>query len=170
MNLVLTGFMGTGKTTVGRKLAGRLGMGFVDTDQDIEQVTEMTISEIFDKHGETRFRSEETAAAKRVGQKDKQVIATGGGIVLKQENMDILKENGIIICLSATPDAIYQRLKNSKNRPLLQTENPREKIMELLDERRPYYAKADAVVDTSGRAVDDIVNEIIRLYGEFSRK
>ncbi len=170
MNLVLTGFMGSGKTTVGRRLAGRLGMDFVDTDQEIEKVTGLTINEIFSKYGEIRFRSEEMAAIRRVCRNDNQVIATGGGVVLKQENMDVLKQNGIIICLTATPEATYQRLKGKKNRPLLQTENPLEKIKELLDQRKFFYAKADVVVDTTGRAIEDIVNEIVKLYSEFRRK
>lgn len=169
-NLVLIGFMGTGKTTIGRKAARRLGMQFIDTDHEIERVTDMTVNDLFKKHGEIRFRSEEKAAVKRITRNDHQVIATGGGVVLNQENIETLRKNGIIICLSATDDVIYDRVKGKKNRPLLQTENPLETIKNMLAERKPLYEKADGVVETTGREVEDVVNEVVRLYNELRKR
>ncbi|PKM81277.1 MAG: shikimate kinase [Firmicutes bacterium HGW-Firmicutes-14] len=165
-NLVLTGFMGTGKTTVGKKLSGKLGMKLVDTDREIERVTGMTVNQIFKKHGEIRFRSEEKAAVKRIAKEDNQVISTGGGVVLDPENTTMLKENGIIICLTASPEVIYERVRRKKNRPLLQTEDPLGTINRLLNERAPFYRCADAVVDTSNRELDEVVGEVIRLFME----
>lgn len=169
-NLVLIGFMGTGKSTIGRKAARRLGLQFIDTDHEIERVTGMTVPELFKKHGEIRFRSEEKAAVKRITQNDNQVIATGGGVVLNRENIETLRQNGIIICLTATADTIYQRVKGKKNRPLLQTENPLETINNLLSERKPFYETADGIVETSDKEVEDVANEVVRLYTELRKK
>lgn len=163
-NLVLIGFMGTGKTTVGKKLAKRLNMKFIDTDHEIERVTGMTPNTIFKKHGEIRFRSEEKAAVKRITREDNQVVATGGGIVLDPENVQLLQQNGVIICLQADPEVIYQRLKRKKNRPLLKTDNPLETIKRLLTERQPFYGCTDEIVDTSNRELDEVVAEILRIY------
>lgn len=162
--------MGTGKTTIGRKVARRLGLRFIDTDHEIENVTGMTVTDLFKKHGEIRFRSEEKAAVKRIARTENQVIATGGGVVLNPENIEALKQNGIIICLSASAETIYQRVKGKKNRPLLQTENPLETIQEMLSERKPFYETADGAVETSGREVEDVANEVVRLYTELKKR
>ncbi len=163
-NLVLVGFMGTGKTSVGRKLARKLGMKFVDTDQEIERVTGMTVREIFKKHGEIRFRSEEKAAVRRITGEDGQVIATGGGVVLDPENMRMLKQNGVVVCLTAEPEVIYQRLKNKKNRPLLQTEEPLKTIKRLLAERQPLYESAGIAVNTTNKDLDDVIAEVEKIF------
>lgn len=167
MNIVLTGFMGTGKTTVGKRLALRLKLKFVDTDHEVEKIIGMTVKEIFKKHGERRFRSEETAAISRLSRQDMQVIATGGGAVLSPLNMEFLRRNGIIFCLTADPDTIYQRVSTKKTRPLLEgQEDLRAKIVRLLLERKDAYANADYIINTSGRYCDEVVEDIVRIYME----
>ncbi len=119
-NIVLTGFMGAGKSTVGMKLAERLKMQFVDLDKEIEKVTGMTISQIFKRYGEIRFRSEESLMAAKLAKKENLVIATGGGTVLQESNIDTFRENGLIICLEANPEDIFARVNRKKGtRPLL---------------------------------------------------
>lgn len=163
-NLVLTGFMGTGKTTVGKKVARELGMEFVDTDKEIEQVTGLAISEIFYRYGEIRFRSEEQAAVRRLAQGDNRVIATGGGVVLNQENMTHLRANGVVVCLAASPEVIYERVRRKKTRPLLATEDPKATIRELLQEREQFYRVADVIVDTSGKNPEQVRDEVIAIF------
>lgn len=163
-NLVLTGFMGTGKTTVGKKVARELGMEFVDTDKEIEQVTGLAVSEIFYRYGEIRFRSEEQAAVRRLAQGDNRVIATGGGVVLNQENMTHLRANGVVVCLAASPEVIYERVRRKKTRPLLATEDPKATIRELLQEREQFYQVADVIVDTSGKNPEQVRDEVIAIF------
>lgn len=159
----MIGFMGTGKSTIGRRLADRLKMKFVDTDHDIEEVTEMSINKLFKKHGEVRFRSEETAAVRRAVRGDCRVIATGGGVVLNPQNVEMLKENGMLVCLTSDKEAIYERVHRKKNRPLLEG-NVREAIEKLLKEREPYYQVAELYIDTSKVSIEEAVEEIIRAY------
>ncbi len=121
----------------------------------------MTINEIFSRFGETRFREIETEMIKKLSKKKNVIISTGGGAVLKQENMDALRKTGIIICLMATPETIMQRTANNNQRPLLQVENPFEKIKELLMSRMPYYKKADIIIDTAEKTPLQIAEEII---------
>jgi shikimate kinase len=160
-NIVLTGFMGTGKTAVGRELAQLLDMKLIDVDMEIERVARMTINEIFKQSGEHRFREIETDMIRRLSGNQNVIISTGGGAVLKKENMDILKENGIIICLAATPETILQRTGSNRDRPLLQIENPSERIRELLDFRRPFYEQADILIDTNDKNPLQIAREIM---------
>lgn len=164
MNLVLTGFMGTGKTTVGKRLAQRLNMVFEDIDDNVEKVTGFTIKELFDKYGERRFRSEEAAAVRRIIRQDNQVIATGGGVVLNPENISALKENGLIFCLEARPEVIYERVKHKHTRPLLDQDNLMDTINRLLGERRDLYKNAHFTIDTSQNNAENVVEEIIQLY------
>jgi len=166
LNLVLVGYMGTGKSTVGKKLARRLGMKFVDSDREVERVTGYTVNEIFKKFKEIRFRSEEKAALRRLTRNSGQIISTGGGAVLDPENVETLKNNGFVVCLTAEPEIIYQRLRRKKNRPLLQTENPLATIKEMLADRAPFYARADATVDTSEMDLEAVIAEVTRLYQE----
>lgn len=165
-NIVLIGFMGTGKTTVGRRLAAQLGREFYDTDNEIERLVGMTVSEIFVRHGETRFRSEETLMAKKMGKVRNAVIATGGGIVLKPENIAALRENGLIICLQARPEVILERVSRKGTRPLLKRENPLQVIVEMLEERREAYQVADFYVDTSDLTYDEILEVIMAYLGK----
>jgi shikimate kinase len=160
-NIVLTGFMGTGKTAVGRELSRLLNMKLVDVDTEIEKSEQMTINEIFKQFGELRFREIETEMIRELSERKDVIISTGGGAVLRQENVDILRKQGIIVCLMATPETILKRTSHSSHRPLLQVEDPFGKIKELLDFRRPFYEKADIMIDTDGKTPRQIAEEII---------
>ena len=160
-NIVLTGFMGTGKTAVGKKLSRLLNMELVDVDTEIEKSQKMTVKEIFKNFGEPRFREIETEMIKKLSGKENIIISTGGGAVLKQENMDILREKGIIVCLMAKPETILSRTSHNSNRPLLHVEDPFGKINELLNFRKPFYERADIMIDTEGKTPIQIAEEII---------
>lgn len=134
--------MGSGKSSVGRLIAGRLGFQFVDTDVLIVQRAGMEISEIFASEGEERFRDLETAALESLTQRDRCVIATGGGVVLRERNRELLRDLGFVVLLTATEDVIFERVSRNSRRPLLQTENPRETVAALLAARQPAYAAA----------------------------
>ncbi|HAP93163.1 MAG TPA: shikimate kinase [Desulfotomaculum sp.] len=162
INIVLIGFMGTGKTIVGKRLAARLGWEFIDTDSEVEQVTGKTIPQIFTRDGEIRFRSEERIVMQKLALRQCLVIATGGGAVLDPENVANLKKNGILICLSADPETIYYRVKGKRHRPLLDGKDDlRRRIGELLIERAPAYQVADFTVDTSRCRPDEVVDKIV---------
>lgn len=161
-NIVLTGFMGTGKTEVGGILSQKLGYTLLDADTEIEKEQGATITEIFKRHGEPAFRDIEAAVIKRLSERVKTVISTGGGAVLRQENMDNLRRKGIVVCLAATPETIFSRTCNNTDRPLLQVEDPLKKIKEMLEFRRPYYEKADIVINTEGKSPFEVAEEIIR--------
>ncbi|MDI6654264.1 MAG: shikimate kinase [Candidatus Hydrothermarchaeota archaeon] len=164
-NIVLTGFMGAGKSSVGRRLAEKLGMGVVDTDDLIERSAGMKISEIFAKHGELHFRELEKKAVAEVSKLENHVIITGGGVVLKEENMKNLRKNGIIVYLHAMPEVLYERVKNEIHRPLLQVKEPIKKIKELLEFRAPFYADNDFMIDASELTVEEVVEEILKKLG-----
>jgi len=162
MNIVLTGFMCTGKTSVAKLLAEKLGYQFVDTDDLIEQRVGMKISNIFAVYGEPYFRDVETEVVKEVAKKDKFVISTGGGVVLRKVNMDELRKNGIIINLTAKPETIYNRLKNQPGvRPLLNKPNPMNEIIKLLSQREEYYKNCDLRIETDNFTVEQIVQQIL---------
>jgi shikimate kinase len=160
-NIVLTGFMGTGKTAVGRELSRLLNMELIDVDTEIEKSQRITINEIFKKFGEPRFREIETEMVQKLSEQRNVIISTGGGAVLKQENMDALRKQGVIVCLMATPETILKRTIRSSNRPLLHVEDPLGRIKELLHFRMPFYEKADIMIDTDGKTPLQIAEEII---------
>jgi shikimate kinase len=160
-NIILTGFMGTGKTEVGKELSRLLNMKLIDVDTEIEKSKNMTINEIFKQFGESRFREIETEMIRKLSEDKNSVISTGGGAVLKQENMDLLRSNGVIVCLMATPETVLNRTSNNSDRPLLQVENPFKRIKELLDFRKPFYERADLMIDTEGKTPLQIAAEII---------
>ncbi|HNX27850.1 MAG TPA: shikimate kinase [Syntrophomonadaceae bacterium] len=163
-NIVLTGFMGTGKSTVGMKLAERLKMEFVDLDREIERVTGMSVSQIFKRYGEIRFRSEENLMAAKLAKKENLVIATGGGTVLQENNIETFRENGLIICLEADPEDIFARVNRKRGtRPLLKKNLTIEDIKKMLADRSFFYQQADYRLNTSGKDLDSIVKEIIGL-------
>lgn len=167
-NIVLIGFMGTGKTAVGKRLAALLNMDFYDSDQEVEAVTGMTISRLFSRFGEIRFRSEENLAIARLAQHRNSVIATGGGAVLNQANMELLRENGVIICLSATPETIYRRVKKRNNRPLLQKGDLFQTIQRLMAEREEIYKCADYYLDTTELDFPEIIERIMAFLAEYN--
>lgn len=163
-NIVLTGFMGTGKTAVGRELSRMLNMKLVDVDTEIEKVQKMTINDMFGNFGEKYFRDAETEMIKKISREKSIIISTGGGAVLKDENMDTLRENGIIFCLTASAETILARTSRNKDRPLLKVENPMAKISELLDYRKPFYEKADIMISTENKTPLQIAEEIMGIF------
>jgi shikimate kinase len=160
-NIVLTGFMGTGKTEVSRELVRLTGYAQVDVDTEIENSAGMTITEIFKRLGEPRFREMETEEIKRASSGKTLIISTGGGAVMKEENMEALRAGGVVVCLEASPETILQRTGNDSTRPLLQVEEPLKKIRDLLELRQPYYERADIMVDTEGKSPLQVAEEII---------
>ena len=165
MNIALTGFMGTGKTAVGKLLASRLAWQFVDVDAEIEKLVGIKISDIFANKGEPYFRNAETKAIKLVSLLDRAVIATGGGAVLRLENLRALECTSQIVCLCATPETIYERIKHDTNRPLLQVFDPKKKIEDLLSSRATCYARCTFAVETNNKSIEDIVQEIVSRAG-----
>ena len=168
-NIVLVGFMGTGKTSIGRRLSTQLRMRYVDTDDVIERDNGRRISDIFSKDGEPAFRELESEAVRKVSKLDNHIISTGGGAVLKETNMVELRQNGIIFCLTATAEEIYQRVRHQSHRPLLQTPDALTKIRSMLEERHPYYAKADYMVETTGRSFGEVMAYIKRVFAKSVR-
>lgn len=162
-NIILTGFMGSGKTSVGKILALLLKVNFFDSDEIIAGMEEMSVSDIFRCHGEDYFRCRETEALEILGKKTPGscVVSTGGGAVLRPWNLHALRENGIIICLDVSAEEAYSRVKEMKDRPLLQVENPLKKIEELLQKRKPFYLQADICLSTTGKTLQEIALEII---------
>jgi shikimate kinase len=162
-NIYLVGFMGTGKTAVGKELARGKKWQFADLDDLIELREKRTIADIFAKDGEPYFRRKETEVLKEVAREKKFVVACGGGIVIKPENIKIMKDSGIIICLTATPDVILKRTAGYMHRPLLNVKDPKKQIGLLLKLRAPYYAKADKIIDTSKISVKETVEKILKI-------
>ena len=167
MNVILTGFMGTGKTSVGKRLAKRLGWTFVDVDQLIEQSAEMSVPRLFAERGESVFRRLERRVISRVVHQQNQVIATGGGAFVNPESRARLRVSGPVICLTAKPQVILARVgRKLSTRPLLAGgEDPLTRIKTLLSQRTKAYAQADIMMDTSHLSVDEIVE---RLWGQLS--
>ena len=159
-NIVLCGFMGSGKSTVGKKLAEVLGRKFVDLDLFIEEREGSTVSKIFETKGEEYFRTAEEIAAKELGDKENLVISLGGGTVLRQKNTENLKKNGFLIYLKVSAETVKQRLKNDTARPLIKG-NTDEKIKNLLSVREPIYAKAADFTVDADKNVENTVNEIL---------
>jgi shikimate kinase len=162
-NIIITGFMGTGKTVVAIELASKLGMKFIDMDQLIEERQEMSIANIFVRYGEKYFREQENKLVKELSQKENMVIATGGGTFLNLDNTRILNQKGQIICLSANPQALYNRLKKKNNRPLIKGNNILNKINQLLEKRERIYDSFHWKIDTSNLSVQEVVDKIIEL-------
>ncbi len=154
--------MGAGKTTVGKILAKRLRLTFIDLDEVIEKELNLTIQEIFSRYGEDFFRDAETKALRSIADKDRYVVATGGGVVLRKENWQIMIANGITVYLRAPAEVLWTRVRNNTSRPLLQVENPFERLCELFTQRIPQYEKADLIVDTENVSPEDVAEEIIK--------
>ena len=159
-NIVLCGFMGSGKSVTGKLIAEKLGFTFVDMDSFLEKQSGMSVNDIFKTLGEPSFRRMETEAAKQLGQKDSLVIATGGGAVLNPQNVNYLKANGIVFLLDVTADTVKNRLKNDASRPLL-AKDKENTIENLLSERKAaYLSAADYIIDSNSSkfcTADDII-------------
>jgi len=154
-SIVLVGMMGAGKSSIGRRLAGRLGIPFVDADGEIENAAGMTIAEIFAKHGEPYFRAGEARVIARLMENGPQVLATGGGSVMDQHTRDLIRIKGISVWLKADLDVLLKRTKRRNDRPLA------EKIKDLMPLREPVYAQSDIIVQSRDEPHDTIVDEII---------
>lgn len=163
-NIVITGFMGTGKSTVGRLVAERLGRVFIDTDEEIVRRVGMTIPEIFQRQGEQGFRHIERRVCRFLAAQDSYVISTGGGMLVDESNREVMISSGVVICLTATPDVIKARLTADKTeRPLLKGD-----WRALLEKRQPAYAAIPHQIDTSDKTPEQIAEEVIELWHKIS--
>ena len=161
-NIILIGPMGSGKSTIGNIMAKKLGRDFQDSDHFIEKRTGVDIGRIFDIEGEDGFRDRESQALENLLNLDNQIVATGGGSVLRKENQTLLRSKGYIVFLDTTVNQQMQRLRRDKKRPLLQTENPRERLEDLFNARRPIYLDlADLAVKTDRKQARKLASEII---------
>ena len=165
--IVLIGFMGAGKSSAGRALAQRTGYPRFDIDQLVSKQFHLLITEIFARFGEEKFRDGETEVLRQLSGTTPAIIVTGGGIVLRRENVELLRELGTIVHLQADEETLFHRISRRTHRPLLQTENPRQTLAELLQQRRPhYYEAADAELDTSTLTHEEVVEGILKAIAE----
>lgn len=160
-NVILIGFMGTGKTTVGRRLADRTGWRFVDVDEYIVETEKRPISDIFARDGEERFRAIETAALQTLLAGEGKIVSTGGGAVLREENRRLMKQRGLVVALKASKETILARLRYDQSRPLL-AGNLEERVDKLMAERASAYDFADLVLHTDGRSPDSLADAILQ--------
>jgi len=165
-SLVLVGLMGAGKSTVGRRLAGRLGLEFVDADDEIEKAAGMTIPEIFERYGEAHFRDGERRVLCRLMAGPRRVIATGGGAFMNPETRRAIAERGISIWLRADLDTLVRRCTKREDRPLLKGGNPRATMSRLMAERYPVYSTADLTVESTGDTHEVVVDRIVGALAE----
>lgn len=160
--IFIVGPMGAGKTTIGRQLAKNLGWDFVDSDHEIVARTGVKIPVIFDVEGEAGFRKREKAVIDELTQRQNLVLATGGGAVLDEDNRNLLRQRGVVVYLCATPEQLFKRTARDRNRPLLQTDDPQEKIKQLLAERDPLYrGVADIIMETGEESVRIVVRKLM---------
>ena len=161
-NLVLVGFMGCGKSSVGRELARRCELRFLDTDSIIRQKYRKSITDIFASFGEPTFRDEEHRALQDLQQARRVVLATGGGIVLQARNHPLLRSLGVIVWLTASEEVLWERVSRNQSRPLLQTEDPRATMRNLMSMRYPLYSSlADVTVETSGLTHQEVADRVL---------
>lgn len=167
-NIVLVGFMGCGKSTIGKVLSYKLNAQFLDTDTQIQKDMKMAITDIFANYGEEYFRMLERNLCKLIAVNEPLIVATGGGIIKNKANLDALKVNGSIFYIKSSPEKIYSNIKNDTSRPLLNgTSDKLKRIKELLEERAPLYEScADFVVDTTNSQIDGTVSMIIKIMKE----
>ncbi len=160
-NIFLVGMMGAGKTTIGKLLAQHLGKTFMDSDEEIQHRTGVTIPHIFDVEGEAGFRQREAGVIQDLARRDNMVLATGGGAVLIEQSRDALRGNGIVVYLKSTVHDLWQRTRYDRNRPLLQTADPRARLKELYELRDPLYTQvADLVMPTGKQSVHSLVSQL----------
>jgi shikimate kinase len=159
-NLILCGFMATGKSSVGKRLAALMGYDFLDMDASIEADEGMSIPQIFSLRGEAAFRALESSMVERITERKRCVIATGGGTIVNPQNLEKLKKCGILISLTADTDTILARAGAGDDRPMLREGDRRERIRTLLQQRAPAYAQADFAVDTSSLTIDEVAHRI----------
>jgi len=166
-NIVLTGFMGSGKSMTSNKLGEICRRPVVSTDALIEEREGKSISDIFSEAGESYFRQVEKAVVQEVSAQQGFIIDCGGGVVLDAENLMHLKKSGVVFYLSASPECIFENVRHRKHRPLLDVTDPLAKIAELLSQRQPYYQQADVIIDADFKSIDQIVQAVLK---EFSNE
>jgi shikimate kinase len=164
VNIALIGFMGTGKTSVGRIVAEQLRFDYLDTDELIQSATGRTIPEIFKTDGETRFRELEEKVVAEISTRTKTVIATGGGLPVNPKNLASLKSHALVVSLWSSPEKIWERVRHQGHRPLLHDENPQAKIRELLAAREPFYKQADVLLNTELRSVREVAQQVVHQF------
>jgi shikimate kinase len=169
-NLALVGFMGAGKTTVGRLVARQLGFTFVDTDEVIESRTRRRIAELFAERGEPAFRALEREVLEELLTQGRLVLATGGGLVCQPGNLELLKSRALVVCLWASVETIWERVRHQTHRPLLQVPDPRAEIVRLLAAREPYYRQADVLVNSGLRSLREVATHVTHHYLMASQK
>lgn len=162
-NIYLVGFMGTGKSAVGKELANRLGLEFIDLDILIEKRENLKINEIFNKKGEPYFRKKEKELLEDKSQNKNLVVSCGGGVVLDKQNIENMKKTGTMICLVSRTEIILERTNGYNHRPLLNTPDAKTRIEELLKLRAPYYAQADYTIDTSDLTIEEVLENILNI-------
>lgn len=167
-NIILIGFMGTGKSAIAMNMSRRYNIDMIEMDQVIAEREGMSIPEIFEKHGEAYFRDVETKLLIEIQKKQNQIVSCGGGIVLREQNVAEMKKNGTVVLLTAEPETIYKRVKTDENRPILKGNKNIAFISELIEKRRAKYeAAADIVIATDGKNISEICDEIIeKIKGE----
>jgi shikimate kinase len=163
-NLALIGFMGTGKSCVGRLAAEALRFAFLDTDEVIKERAGKSIAEIFKEDGEAAFRESERGLVEELTRRTQTVIATGGGMPANDANLASLKSHALVVCLWASPEAIWERVREHSHRPLLDAADPLAKIRELLVLRSPFYRQADVLVSTEQRPMREVVAQVIHQF------
>lgn len=163
-NIVLIGLMGSGKTTIGKKVAEKLSMKFVDTDELIVKKAQKSIKQIFAEDGELFFRNLESEVIEEVSKQENIVISTGGGAVLREENIDNLKKNGILFHLFAPAEELFKRIKDDTERPLINTKNPIKTLKTIQDNREIFYGQADFKINTGEKPPDEATDEIIEKF------
>ena len=160
-NVALIGFMGTGKTSVGRVVAEMLHFDFLDTDDLIQTRTGRTIADIFAKDGEPVFRALEQQVVGELNGRNKTVISTGGGLPTNLENLHALKAHALVVCLWASKEKIWERVRSQSHRPLLHDPDPQKKIRDLLEIRAPFYMQADVLINTDQRSAREVAQQIV---------
>ena len=163
-NLTLIGFMGTGKSSVGRLVAESLHFDYLDTDQVVEFRAHKSINQIFQQDGEPSFREWERVVVEELTRRKRTVISTGGGLPASQANLDSLKTHSLVVCLWASPETIYDRVREHNHRPLLAQADPQAKIRELLAVREPFYRQADVLINTERRSVREVAVQVIHQF------
>ena len=164
VNIALIGFMGAGKTSVGRLISEQLGFDYLDTDEMIQSRTSRTIADIFSKDGEPAFRKLEEEIVAELTALERTVISTGGGLPVNSKNLASLKTHALVVCLWASPEKIWERVRNQTHRPLLNAPDPKGKIRELLAEREPFYRQADVLLNTDSRPVREVAQQVIHQF------
>jgi len=168
--LVFVGLMGAGKSVIGRLTANLLGLSFVDSDHEIERVSRMTISELFELYGEDEFRSLEARVIARLMRSEPQVLSTGGGAFINAGTRDLIKKEAVSVWLRADIDVLWERVRKRNSRPLLKTADPRQTLQTLMDHRYPIYAEADLVVQSRDVQRETVADEVVEAVAELKRR